>query len=121
MKTLIEKNCNNLDYSFSEKFIEIVFYHSENYGNKSKKENLRMFLENLQNGGCQSGVISDFICHSDCKDFYVENIDDLEDFKSKIEENIGYQIENKQKLPHYTFVVWLCFEEFCYEIYTNIF
>ena len=68
-----------------------------------------------------SGLISEFIYHADCKNFYVNHIDDLEEYKTDLEDSIGEPIKNRHNLPHYTFVVWLCFEEYCYQLYNAIF
>lgn len=124
MRTTIKTNkllnkSNNLNYSFAPEFLGIIQYHAENYDNKKEfKDNLKSFLEDLQKGGCISGMISNFIYHSDCKDFYIKHIDSLEEFRSDLEDCLG---KNRYDLPHYTFIVWLCFEEFCYDLYNNIF
>ena len=75
----------------------------------------------MQKGGCISGMIGDFIYHADCKNFYVKFIDELEEFKTELEEQIGEPVKNRHDLPHYTFVVWLCFEEYCYKVYNGLF
>ena len=66
-------------------------------------------------------MIPDFVYHDDCKEFYIKHIDDLEDYVIDIEEQIGEPVRNTYKLPRYTFVVWLCFEELCRELYVSIF
>jgi len=122
MKTTIKNYLNKSsykDYSFSNEFNAIIEYKLDNYG--ENKDGLKSFFEDLQHGGCISGIISDFIYNSDCKDFYIKHIDSLEEFKTELEEQIGEQITNRHSLPHYTFVVWLCFEEYCYNLYSNIF
>ena len=108
----------NTDYSFSKAFDKIISDYAKDYDReKTAKENLKSFLEDVQHGGCISGMIRDFVYHSDCKDFYIEHIDDLEEFKAELEESI----KNRHEIKHYTFVVWLCFEEYCYDIYNNMF
>jgi hypothetical protein len=120
MKTnfLTQSNCKN--YSFAEAFNAIILDKCEGY-NGNDKEKLKSFFEDLQHGGCISGIIGDFIYNDDCKNFYVQHIDDLEEMKEDLENNIGEPINNRNKLPHYTFVVWLCFEEYCYDLYNTIF
>lgn len=108
------------DYEVAEKFNAIILEKMQGYEGK-KKEQLKSFLEDLQKGGCQSGLISEFVYHADCKDFYIENIDDLEEIREELEDCLGESIQNKQKLPHYTFMCWLCFEEYCYNLYSNVF
>lgn len=114
----IEKS-NNKEYTFFEDFKQIIIDKVEGYG-KDKKA-LKSFFEDMQKGGCISGMIGEFVYHADCKNFYIKHIDDLEELKSILEEEIGAQIPNRHNLPHYTFLVWLAFEEFCYEIYRNEF
>lgn len=120
---LIEESSNYQNYSFAKLFNQIIINKVQDYDNlnEDKKECLKSFLEDVSKGGCQSGMISDFIYHADCKTFYIAHIDDLEEFKEEYEEQIGINIENRQKLPHYTFMCWLTFDEYCYNIYTNLF
>lgn len=87
----------------------------------TKKEQLKSFLEDLQNGGCMSGMISEFIYHADCKKFYIQHLDDLENIREDLEDSLGEAVKNRHRLPHYTFMCWLCFEEYCFEIYRSHF
>jgi len=121
-QTAIEKLLNKSKFSnlsFANNFKEIIINKVSGYG--KNKEALKSFLEDMQKGGCINGQISEFIYHSDCKAFYIKHIDDLEEFKTDFEYNIGESIKNTHELPHYTFVVWLSFEEFCYDIYREVF
>lgn len=123
MKTIahiLNDNTDNLEYSFKEDFCRIIIDKCEGYDGKPK-DKLKAFFTDLQRGGCISGMIGEFIYHSDCKEFYINHLEDLEEYKTELEENIGEAIENRHKLVHYTFVVWLCFEEFCYSLYSEIF
>ncbi|MDR6845644.1 hypothetical protein [Flavobacterium granuli] len=108
------------EYEVSAEFNEIILSHTESY-NGTKKEQLKSFFEDLQHSGCISGMISEFIYHNDCKAFYIKHLEDLEAFKNDLEESLGEPIANRYKLPHYTFLCWLCFEEYCYDIYRNTF
>jgi len=110
----------NMDYSFSEEFNQIIIDKCEGYDGKAKAK-LKSFFNDLQHGGCVSGMIGDFIYNSDCKDFYIKHIDDLEGFKTDLEDSLAFPITDRHKLPHYTFIVWLCFEEYCYALYNDIF
>lgn len=118
VKNILENNENNV-YSFAKDFNDIILSHLGNYG--VTKAGLKSFFEDLQQGGCISGMIGEFIYHNDCKDFYIKHIDDLEEFKSELEAELGEAIENRHKTKHYTFVVWLAFEEYCYAIYNSLF
>jgi hypothetical protein len=102
-------------YSFEEAFKDIILRQVGNY------EEPKGFFEDFQHGGCISGMISEFIYTSDLKEFYIEHLDDLEEFKTELEESLGDPIPNRHKLPHPTFVVWLVFEEYCYQLYNDIY
>jgi len=119
LKNLLNKG-NNTVYSFADEFNTIIEYKIDGYDGKTK-DKLKSFFDDLQKGGCMSGIIGDFIYHSDCKDFYIKHIEDLEDFKEELEDQLGEPIQNRHKIVHYTFVVWLCFEEYCYDLYNVLF
>lgn len=118
MRALIKSQYNELEVA--KEFNRIILYCLGNYDG-TKKEQLKAFFEDLQKGGCQSGMISDFIYNSDCKDFYINHLDELEQIKEDLEDSYGEPIQNKNKLPHYTFMCWLCFEEYCYDLYNALF
>ena len=118
MKLLQNTQYNNLEVS--KEFNKIILDSLDNYDGK-KKEQLKSYLNDLQKAGCQSGMVSEFIYNSDCKDFYIKHIDELEQIKEDLEDNLGESIQNKNGLPHYTFMCWLCFEEYCYDLYINNF
>lgn len=122
VKLLTDNNQSQFinDMSFIDDFNSIIESHAANYDGKAK-EQLKRFFEDLQHGGCISGMIGKFIYHNDCKNFYVNHIDDLEEYKTDLEDSIGEPIKNRHNLPHYTFVCWLCFEEYCYQLYNAIF
>ena len=119
ISNLLEKS-NNKVYSFREDFEEIIKNKIEGYDGTTK-DKLKSFFEDMQRGGCVSGMIGDFVYHSDCKDFYIKHIEDLEEMKTEMEEQMGEPIKNRFELPHYTFLCWLCFEEYCYDLYNTIF
>lgn len=119
LATLLNKS-NYSNNSFTEEFNTIISNNIDGYDGNVKQQ-LKFFFEDLQRGGCQSGMIGDFIYNSDCKDFYIKHIDDLEQLKEDLDEQIGEPISNRNKLPHYTFICWLCFEEYCYDLYRTIF
>lgn len=102
-------------YDFVEHFINDILYHISNYDNPIG------FFRDLSNSGCASGMIGSLIYNSDCKEIYIENIDSMEDFILDEEEELGEPIQNRNKLPRYVFVCWLCFEEMCYKIARELF
>lgn len=118
MKAL--KKSTYREYTVSAEFNRIILANMDGYDG-TKKEQLKSFLEDLQRGGCVSGMIGKFIYHSDCKEFYINHLDDLEDIRKELEDSLGEPIENRYESPHYTFMCWLCFEEYCFDIYRNSF
>ena len=111
---------NYSEYSVADAFNGIILKSITSYNGK-KREQLKSFFLDLQQGGCVSGMISEFIYHADCKAFYIEHIDDLENIRTELEEAVGEAIENRFQAPHYTFVCWLCFEEYCFDLYSRLF
>lgn len=107
-------------YEVCTEFNKIILSDMTSYDG-TKKQQLKSFLEDLQRGGCICGMICQFIYHTDCKKFYIEHLDDLENIKEELEDSLGEPIANRHALPHYTFVCWLCFEEYCFDIYRNTF
>ena len=115
-KVLDNSRTDLRDYSFTENFIKIITRNASGYSN----DKLKGFLRDMQYG-CQSGMIGEFVYNYDCKKFYIRHIDDLEQYKLDMENNMGCAIQNTKQLFHYTFMCWLCFEEFCYSIYNEIY
>ena len=116
----INRMINEFNYikeelSFEEDFKAIINEKLQDYDSPQN------FFEDLQQGGCLSGLINEFIYNKDCKDFYIKHIDDMEFMREDIEDNIGEAIKNRHKLPHYVFMCHLCFEEYTYRIYNEIF
>lgn len=102
-------------YDFVDALIEDMAGCSENY------ETPYGFFRDLSYCGCVSGMIGMFIYHADCKQFYIDHIDDLEAFVEDLEEEIGEPIQNKHHQPHYTFTCWLCYEELAYRIASTLY
>ncbi|GIQ57844.1 hypothetical protein Flavo103_09800 [Flavobacterium collinsii] len=107
-------------YPVSGEFKKIILSDLVSYDG-TKKEQLKSYLEDLQRGGCMSGMVSEFIYNTDCKKFYVEHLDDLENIREELEDSLGESVKNTHRLPHYTFMCWLCFEEYCFDIYRSVF
>lgn len=98
------------DYDFAEELLEDMSEECDGYTNPIG------FFQDLQQGGCGSGMIGMFIYNTDCRDFYIKYIDSMEDFVEEFEDELGCPIKNEHRLPHYTFICWLCYEELAYRI-----
>lgn len=122
MKTL-EKLLSKSNYkesTFAADFNKIIENNLDGYDGNPKQQ-FKAFAEDLQRSGCVSGMIGSFVYNSDCKEFYIKHIDDLEQMRDDLDEQIGEPIQNRHKMPHYTFVCWLCFEEYVNDLYNEIF
>ena len=120
INSLLAKNTNQ-ESTFKNDFNSIIRSKVNDYDNCNGelKASLRLFLEDVISHGCVSGMIEDFIYHNDCKTFYIKHIDDLEDFIQDYQESTGANLKTTN--PRYTFVVWLCFEEYCYNLRNAVF
>lgn len=95
--------------SFSESFLRNMADHIDGY------DNPEVFFKDLAYGGCVSGMIGMLIYNTDCKRIYIENMDDMEEYAEQIYGEVGF-VENKNHLPHYTYICWMCYEEFAFQI-----
>ena len=98
------------NYDFAEELLNDMAEECDGYTNPID------FFQNLQQGGCGSGMIGIFIYNTDCKKFYIDHIDSMEDFVEELEDELGSPIKNDAKLPHYTFICWVCYEELAFRI-----
>ena len=114
----IQEFSENMNYSFAKPFLKIIKNELKGYSGNTK-ERLKGFLADMQASGCQGGMIGEFVYHDDCLKFYIKHINELEEYILALEETLGSPI--KTSAFRYTDVVWLAFEEFCYNIYYNIF
>lgn len=93
-------------YDFTDELIEDMAYHAQDY------KLPRDFFSDLWRGGCESGLIGMFIYNSDCRKFYCDHIDDMEEFAEEM--NLEWEINNNGKssyIPRYTFICWFCYEQ----------
>lgn len=119
MKALKNNHLYDQYDTVCKEFNKIIESKLDGYDGK-KKEQFKSFAEDLQQGGCISGMIGNFIYNNDCKNFYIEYIDELEGMKEDFENELGESIKNRHSVPHYTFMCWLCFEEYVFNIYNSL-
>lgn len=98
------------DYDFAEELLEDMAVHCIGYNNPIG------FFQDLQHGGCVSGMIGMFIYNTDCKKFYIDHIYSMEDFVEDFENELGCPFKNEHKLPRYTFICWVCYEELGFRV-----
>lgn len=107
----------NKKKGFTDSFIEDIAYRCDGY------DQFIGYFQDLMKGGCLSGVTNMFMFYDETKKFYIEHMDDLEDFVTDLEEELGEPIQqNKQNtLPRYMFVCHLCYEQFASKIACELF
>ncbi len=106
----IAKDLKLSKYDFVGELLDDMAEHIEGYDTPLG------FFKDLSCGGCASGLIGKFIYNSDCKEFYIQHMDSMENFKQDWENMMGTSVQNPKNLPHYTFLCWFCYEELGYEI-----
>lgn len=99
--------------SFAETFVESMAGEAFQYGHPVG------FFRDLAYGGCSSGLVGTLIYNSDCKRIYIDHMDDMEEYKNQLEEEME-AIPNRNRLPHGTFMCWLCYEELAHHIASTL-
>lgn len=115
---MLKDTCKRLDlyrYEFTDEFIEDMACHITNYDNPLG------FFQDLQNGGCASGMIGMLIYNSDCLALYGKYANDMEEFREELEDEIGSPIERDRNIRHYVWICWLCYEELGFQIARYLF
>ena len=115
---MLKDTCKRLDiyrYEFTDEFVEDMACHITNYDNPLD------FFQDLQNGGCASGMIGILIYNSDCLALYGKYANDMEEFREELEDEIGSPIERDRNIRHYVWICWLCYEELGFQIARYLF
>lgn len=98
-------------YDFAEDLLEDMAATGDSYTNPIG------FFEDLQTGGCASGMIGMFIYNDDCKKFYIDHIDDMDYFVDDLGKELGEPVTpGKDVANRYVWVCWLCYEELAFKI-----
>lgn len=118
VKRMLKDVCTELnlnEYDFVAEFVEDMTYNITNYDNPLG------FFQDLQKGGCASGMVGMLIYNSDCLALYGKYANDMEEFREELEEEIGSSINRDRNIPHYVWICWLCYEELAYKIARYLF
>lgn len=110
MLTETAKDLELSKYDFVGEILDDMAEHIEGYNTPLG------FFKDLDYGGCESGLVGMFVYNPDCKNFYIQHIDSMEDFKEDWETMDVESVRNTKRLPHYTFLCWFCYEQVGYEI-----
>ena len=72
-------------------------------------EDGEMYLRDLLQHGCQSGMVPGPAYYHDTKEFYIEYIDEIDELREEMEESIGEPL--KIGIPSYNWLAWFGYEE----------
>ena len=122
----IQEFSENMKYSFAEPFIQIIKFELKHYEGNTQKR-LKSFLEEIQRYGCRGngkhpicGQGTGKLIYPELREkFYKKHVKDLENYLGEPEEKLEELI--KYGWPRSTWVLWTSFEQFCSNIYNNIF
>ncbi len=103
------------EYEFTDEFIEDMAAHCIEYDTPLP------FFNDLQYGGCASGMIGMVIYNSDCLKLYGKYANDMEEFREDFEEEIGERIKRERNIPHYVWTCWFTYEELAFQIARYLF
>lgn len=113
VKRMLKDACTELglnEWEFVEEFVEDMAYQITDY------DDPLYFFQDLQNGGCASGMIGMLVYNSDCLALYGKYANDMEEFREKLEDETGSPIKRDRNIRHYVWICWLCYEELAYQI-----
>lgn len=79
-------------------------------------EEIRDFMEDLRTYGCVSGMIGELVYYSDTKKFFIENLDEIQDYLNDLIQEHVYSIDGFD----YNEIVWVVFEAIANEYFYTI-
>lgn len=99
--------------SLRSEVLEILENHIEDCENFEEVKN---FMEDLRANGCVSGMIGELIYYSDTKKFFIENLDEIQDYLNDLILEHVYSIDEFD----YNEIVWVVFEAIANEYFYTI-
>ena len=115
MLTEASKETGLLEYEFVNEIIGDMACHITGYDSPIS------FFDDLQHGGCISGMIGKFVYNSDCKEFFSKYAVSMEDFRDDLEDEYWDAVKRHRNLPHYVWLCWLCYEEVAFRLARYLF
>lgn len=109
MESLKENEYSNLRIEV----LDILVNHIEDY---ESFEEVRDFMEDLRNYGCSSGMIGELIYYSDTREFFINNLDEIQDYLNILIQEHVYSISELD----YNEIVWVVFEGIANEYFYTI-
>ena len=102
---------NNMygENDLKDSVIDIILNHIDDY------ENPIIFLEDVLQYGCSSGMIGELTYFNQTQNFFIEHMEEIFDIYNEVKENLSINFEaNANNLS------WLAFEYVVNEIYNEI-
>lgn len=93
--------------------LDILVNHIEDYENF---EDVKKFMEDLRCYGCVSGMIGELIYYSDTKKFFIENLDEIQDYLNDLIQEHVYSVGEFD----FNEIVWVVFESIANEYFYTI-
>ena len=109
MESLKENESSNLRVEV----LDILVNHIEDC---ESFEEVRGFMEDLRSYGCSSGMIGELIYYEDTKKFFIDNIDEIQDYVNELIQEGIYSINELD----YNEISWLVFENIANEFFYTI-
>lgn len=109
MESLKENESSNL----RNEVLDILVNHIEDC---ETLDEVRGFMEDLRCYGCSSGMIGELIYYSDTKKFFIDNIDEIQDYVNQL---IDEGIYTMNELD-YNEISWIVFESIANEYFYTI-
>lgn len=99
--------------SLRSEVLDILVNHIEECENF---EDVRRFMEDLRSYGCVSGMIGELIYYSDTKKFFIENLDEIQDYLNDLIQEHVYSVGEFD----FNEIVWVVFESIANEYFYTI-
>lgn len=109
MESLKENESSNL----RSEVLDILVDHIEDY---ESFEEVKGFMEDLRQYGCSSGMIGELIYYSDTKEFFIDNLDEIQDYVNTLVQEHIYSI-NELDINE---ISWVVFESIANEFFYTI-
>lgn len=109
MESLKENESSNL----RSEVLDILVNHIEDY---ESFEEVKGFMEDLRQYGCSSGMIGELIYYSDTKEFFIDNLDEIQDYVNTLVQEHIYSI-NELDINE---ISWVVFESIANEFFYTI-
>ena len=93
--------------------LDILVNHIEDCENF---EEVRNFMEDLRAYGCVSGMIGELVYYNDTKKFFINNLDEIQDYLNDLIQERLYSINKFD----YNEIVWVVFETIANEYFYTI-